>query len=343
MDNNGYKKERKGAEPDTYAVNGIFRTSCPTEHERCVASSLPKMDPKMNEKVSESIGKYRKVSGSPYTCDKCNVVCHTNFNYLRHLSTAKHNNGLVEGRPCVKHNCAFCAKSYSYASGLSKHVASKHSSAASETGKKLVEYEHMTAQLLQETNELRQTVIDISKKLHAPSIITHNNSHNNSHNKTFNLNFFLNETCKNAMNISEFIETIRVSLGELERVGEIGFVKGIADIIATKLNGLALTERPIHCSDLKRETLYVKDEDAWAKEVAGNPLMNNLIHHVSHKNLGALGEWRETHPNCNNPMMHESTRYQSLVAAACNGGGDSKSANDSIIKRLAKQVVIGKE
>ena len=184
------------------------------------------------------------------------------------------------------------------------------------------------------------------KKLQPPSIITTTNinnvSHTNSHNKTFNLNFFLNETCKDAMNISEFIKTINVSLDELERMGEIGFVKGIADIITKKLNGLALTKRPIHCSDIKRETLYVKDADEWAKEAAGNPKMKNLIQHVSHKNLGTLGEWREEHPDYGNPAAHESNQYQSLIAAACNGGGDSGLANESIVKRVAKHVVIGK-
>jgi len=219
-------------------------------------------------------------------------------------------------------------------------VSNKH--AADKT-----DYERMNLRLTRETNELRQTIIDISKQLHdtVGNIHTNshnNNSHNNSHNKTFNLNFFLNETCKDAMNISEFIKTIQVSLGELEKVGEIGFVKGISDIITKKLASLDLTKRPIHCSDLKRETLYVKDKDQWSKEAAGNPKINNLIQHVSHKNLGTLGKWIEEHPDYGNPAAHESNQYQSLIAAACNGGGDSGLANESIVKRVAKHVVIGK-
>jgi len=196
----------------------------------------------------------------------------------------------------------------------------------------------MCRDVMRDNEQLRQTIIDLSKKLR-PSIT---NTNTNSHNKTFNLNFFLNETCKDAMNISEFIETIKISLDELERVGEIGFVKGVADIITEKLKGLALTKRPIHCSDLKRETLYVKDEDAWERESAGNPRMKNLIQHVSHKNFGTLCEWREEHPEYGNPAAHESNRYQSLISAMCNGGGDSNSSTESIVKRVAKHVVIGK-
>ena len=238
------------------------------------------------------------------------------------------------------YQCSLCDKKYVGAYGLERHRRAAHEDS------KIISLAHTdetVRRLCKRNDELYQTIIDISKKLQPPAITTNSNNVNtNSHNKTFNLNFFLNETCKDAMNISEFIKTIQVSLGELERVGEIGFVKGISDIITKKLNGLALTKRPIHCSDLKRETLYVKDEDEWAKEAVGNPRITNLIQHVSHKNLGTLGAWREEHPDYGNPAAHESNQYQSLIAAACNGGGDSNLSNESIARRVAKHVVIGK-
>ena len=234
--------------------------------------------------------------------------------------------------------CGACGKMYASASGLYRH--SKACVSTSTDGKNLCHA----------VGELRETIINISKTMQQQQqqqpIISNSqintNSHNNSNNKTFNLNFFLNETCKDAMNISEFIDTIKVSLDELERVGEIGFVKGIADIITKKLNGLDQTKRPIHCSDIKREIMYVKDADEWAKEANGNPNMKKLIQHVSHKNLGTLGEWRKTHPNCTNPASHESTQYQIMVAAACNSNGEFGLSEEPIIKRVARHAVIQK-
>ena len=250
-----------------------------------------------------------------------------------------------------RYACTFCDKSYLSASGLYKHGKQHIDPTEVET----FDRADIKTYVLKETRELRQTIIDISNKLQlrgepqpaaANTTITHNHcgSHNttNSHNKTFNLNFFLNETCKDAMNISEFIDTIKVSLDELERVGEIGFVKGIADIITKKLNGLDQTKRPIHCSDIKREIMYVRDADEWAKEANGNPNMKKLIQHVSHKNLGTLGEWRKTHPNCTNPASHESTQYQIMVAAACNSNGEFGLSEEPIIKRVARHAVIQK-
>jgi len=194
------------------------------------------------------------------------------------------------------------------------------------------------ARLQKRNEELYYTIVDISKKLQ-PSTTNNTNTNTNSHNKTFNLNFFLNETCKDAMNLSAFIDSIQVSLGDLENLSADGFVKGISEVITANLAKLALTERPIHCSDLKRETLYVKDADAWEKEAAGNPRINRLVAHVSHKTFGALTEWREKHPGHGDAASRESAQYQSIVAAACESGA---AQNAAIARRVAKQVPIGK-
>ena len=295
-----------------------------------------------------------------FYCEKCASTCSSKRAYAKHLTTPKHNgaNGAtksakkitrklqIESTTPKQYPCLVCDNTYARAYNLARHVRAVHPSPdAKETSVDM-------ARLCARNDELYQTIVGISKQLQqssAPIAITNNHNHShtvhntNSHNKTFNLNFFLNETCKNAMNISEFIETIQVSLGELERVGEIGFVKGISDIITSKLNGLALTERPIHCSDLKRETMYVKDKDEWAKDAAGNPKMKHLIQHVSHKNLGTLGEWRETHPDYGNPTRRDSDRYQSLVASACDASGrGADSSGNAIIKRVARRVVLEK-
>ena len=311
-----------------------------------------------------------------YQCNLCAFICYKESNYAAHLTTRKHcfneknaekvhsilrnksrdDNGVPVGANIVQsltynsqylknaekvhsprliYGCDQCDKEYASKSAMTRHRKKTHVS--------------IDAVLADNVN-LRQTIIDLSKTMRPTTItnnITNTNSNNNnvnSHNKTFNLNFFLNETCKDAMNISEFIDTIQVSLGELERVGDIGFIKGIADIITAKLDGLALTKRPIHCSDLKRETLYVKDDGAWAKEPVGHPKMNRLIQHVSHKNLGTLRDWREAHPDYDNPVAHDSDKYQTLIAVACNiDASGGKSSNGHIVKRVSKRVVIEKE
>ena len=339
MDTNGNKKNAKNAKSDTFAVRDISSVQTIQEDMRSSDPTLIESPRKSIGKVSEKYRNGHKIPAA-YNCSHCNFECANKTNYFIHLSTQKHNNKMAL-RSSDKHECKFCNKTYSYASGLFKHVSAKHPNRRPNDAQTEA---HVLTDILKDNEQLRKTIIELSKTTQPSNTNSHNNnSHINSHNKTFNLNFFLNETCKDAMNISEFIETIKISLDELERMGENGFVKGIADIITNKLKGLALTKRPIHCSDLKRETLYVKDEDEWAKESAGNPKMKNLIQHVSHKNLGTLGEWREEHPDYGNPAAHESNRYQSLIAVICNSGGDSDSSNESIVKRVAKRVGIGKE
>jgi hypothetical protein len=175
---------------------------------------------------------------------------------------------------------------------------------------------------------------------------THNNhSHNttNSHNKAFNLNFFLNETCKDAMNITDFVDSIKLQLNDLEKVGEMGYVEGISNIITTNLKALDITQRPIHCTDKKREVLYVKDEDKWEKEDEEKNKLRKVIKKVASKNQRLITDFRTKHPDCVKASSKFSDQYNKIIVESMGGSGDNDiEKEDKIIKNISKATIIDK-
>jgi hypothetical protein len=191
-----------------------------------------------------------------------------------------------------------------------------------------------------ETNELQNTILEVIK-----NGTYNNNSHNtNSHNKSFNLQFFLNETCKDAMNIMDFVESIQLQLSDLERVGEIGFVEGISNIIVKNLKALDVTQRPVHCTDKKREVLYVKDEDKWEKQDEENMKLRKVIKKVTDKNMRLIPKYREKYPDCNKSISRYSDQYNKIIVESMGGPGDNDDEKaNKIIKNISKQVFVEKE
>jgi hypothetical protein len=166
------------------------------------------------------------------------------------------------------------------------------------------------------------------------------NSNINSHNKSFNLQFFLNETCKNAMNIIDFANSIQPKLADLEKIGELGYVDGISKIIVDNLKLLDITERPVHCSDLKRDTLYIKDNDKWEKENENNEKMKKLINSVTNKNISLIPEWKQKYPECTNSSSTKSTKINKMIMEVMDTDNVKR---EKIIKKIAKEVPIEKE
>jgi hypothetical protein len=195
--------------------------------------------------------------------------------------------------------------------------------------------------LIKENSELKNMVLDVCQKIQPLNNTI--NSHNiNSHNKTFNLNVFLNEHCKDAMNIMDFVDSLKLQLSDLESVGKLGFVNGISNIIVKKLNSLDETKRPIHCTDAKREVLYVKDEDKWEKENE-NKKIRKAIKHIAHKNSKLIPEFKAKHPDCVKSDSKYSDQYNKLIIEAMGGSGDNDSEKeDKIIKNIAREVIIDK-
>jgi hypothetical protein len=195
--------------------------------------------------------------------------------------------------------------------------------------------------LIKENQEFKNLILEIVKK----DTITNNNNNinNNSHNKTFNLNFFLNETCKDAMNIMDFVDSLKLQLSDLENLGKLGYVDGISKIIVQNLKSLDETKRPVHCTDSKREVMYVKDDNKWEKENENKQKMRKVIKHVTHKNSKLLKEFKTKYPGCEKSDSKYSDKYDKLIIEAMGGKGDNDlEKEDKIIRNIAKVVIIDK-
>ena len=168
-------------------------------------------------------------------------------------------------------------------------------------------------------------------------------THTNSHNKAFNLNFFLNETCKDAMNITDFIDSINLQLSDLEKVGEVGYIEGISNIIIKNLNDLDETKRPLHCTDKKRETIYIKDQGQWEKEDDNKSKIKKAINKIANKNIKLISQFREKYPECKKSESRISDKYNKMIIEAMGGLGDNNiEKEEKIIKNITKVTTIHK-
>jgi len=174
----------------------------------------------------------------------------------------------------------------------------------------------------------------------APTSITNTNNMTNCGNQTLNMQFFLNEQCKDAMNMKDFVNSIQLDTDDLENVGKLGYVEGMSNILITNLNKTELHKRPVHCSDIKRETLYVKDADKWECDGPDHAKMTNAVLAVEHKNVSLMGEWAARHPKCMNSNTNDNSRYFKLSKIITDGAKDGYISK--VIRRVAKNVLIGK-
>ena len=166
----------------------------------------------------------------------------------------------------------------------------------------------------------------------------------NSNNKTFNLQLFLNETCKDAMNIADFVSSIKVSLADLENTGRRGYIEGVSNIIINKLNNLEQHMRPLHCSDSKREILYIKDNDEWTKETDNKPILTKAIKTIANENIKQIHKWKEQYPDCSNSNSKKNDLFLKIVSNSMNGltiEEGEKNIN-KIISKVAKETAIDK-
>jgi hypothetical protein len=206
-------------------------------------------------------------------------------------------------------------------------------------------------EILKENGDLKHLIMDtqnqMMKVIESGAYNTTNNTTNNtntinSHNKAFNLNFFLNETCKDAMNIMDFVESIKLQLSDLEKVGEVGYVEGISNIIVKNLNELDVSQRPVHCTDKKRETMYIKDEDKWEKD-ENNSKIKKAIKRVASKNQRLLPKFKEAHPDCGTYHSKYSDQYNKIIIESVGGSGDNDAEKEEkIIRNISKNVIVEK-
>jgi hypothetical protein len=285
-----------------------------------------------------------------FFCEKCDFKCFTNTDWNRHIARAKHikttnNNDINLENFKPKYVCVNCEKEYNDRAGLWRHKK-KCPKEVSETNKEVdISDKNLIITLIQQNQELQKQNNEIQKQmLEVIKNGTNNTNINNSNNKTFNLQFFLNETCKDAMNITDFVNSIKLQLTDLENVGKNGYVNGISNLIVKNLNALEVNKRPVHCSDLKREIMYVKDENRWEKEKEKEKL-ENAIKKVSYKNVLKILEWQKEHPGCEYSCNKENDKYLQIVNESMGALTEEEKMKNinKIITRIAKEVVIEKE
>ena len=315
--------------------------------------------------------KKRQKNADIFFCEICNFRCCKKSDWDRHILRPKHiknendnkndkndNEKTPNGTSCG-YKCD-CGNIYKYQSGLSRHKRAencKKNANYSESYTDVGNFKVLTNLVLEvvKQNQELVTLNNVAQKHNQEltnkiveicgNSTTNNNTmiNSNNNNKTFNLNMFLNETCKDAMNITEFIDSLQLQLSDLEDVGKLGFVEGISNIIVKNLKALDVNKRPVHCADKKREVIYIKDEDKWEKDNDEKERLRKAIKKIAFKNEKLLPKYKELHPGCNYSHSKYADEYSKIVIETMGGLGNNDIENqDKIIRNIAKEVVIDK-
>jgi hypothetical protein len=321
------------------------------------------------------VAKSSEKVASDFYCKKCDYKCNRKFNWNKHLLTSKHNreqqvtlgdnfvaNVAKSSKiPCI-YSCEFCKKEYGSRNGLWKHkkfclspiISNKQKDDDNDDDNDNdndddhdndddeISMKQLILLMLQQNNKVQDALIEMSKQISMTNSNNTSNTNNNSHNQTtnnnsFNLQFFLNETCKNAMNITDFANSIKLQLSDLISVGELGYVEGISNIIVKNLNALDITQRPVHCTDKKRETIYIKDADKWEKDEDDKKL-KKFIRTIAFKNQNLFPKFKEKYPDYNDSESIHSDQYSKIVIESLDDSNPEK--QEKIIKNISKAVTI---
>ena len=285
-----------------------------------------------------------------FICEICHYTTSRIKDFNKHNLTQKHIINHLATSEIPKHTimCQTCNKTYKDRTGLWRHnklgkctklICSSECNddiditVTNDKNNIIMMILKQNADLIKEQSDIKQIILEIVKN----GTNNNNTIHNNSHNKAFNLNFFLNDTCKNAMNITEFVDSIKLELSDLMELGEIGYVAGMSKIITKNLNALDETIRPIHCTDTKRETFYVKDEDKWEKEDVETKKLKKLIFRLSNKTYKLMPKYREMYPDYDSSTSTHSDEYCKIIIEAmmCDPAKD-----DKIIRNISKITAI---
>jgi len=299
-----------------------------------------------------------------FSCEKCNFNCFKNSEWIRHTMTRKHKMDnkwiIMDSEKNAKNNnqpthICVCGKEYKYNTGLFKHqnkcpnyltiinVNNSKNEISPEIILELIKENKELKELLIEQNktfqEQNKTIIELATK-NSNNIV---NSNVNSHNKVFNLQIFLNETCKDAMNITDFVNSIKQQLPDLEHIEQVGFVNGISKIFVKNLKSLKQEIRPLHCTDEKRKVIYVKDENKWEKDCDQHKKVRNAIKRVAKDSFMTINEFKKKYPCCTEPDSKYNTRYNKLRIEVMGGSGNEDVDNENkIITNISREITIKK-
>jgi len=299
-----------------------------------------------------------------YSCETCKFYTAHHNDYIKHLDTRKHqklhesgykdesNDSQTIYKPII-FTCKHCTKIYQTSAGLWKHKKQCNISNLdnNESMNKLIlkiieENSTLVNKLANDSTELQNIIKEMIKNglINSSTNNSHNTTNNQNSNNTFNLQVYLNETCKNAMNLSEFVNTIVPTLEELEKTARDGYVKGISSIVNTRLDKVNKKDQPIHCTDGKREVLYIKENNVWNKEDEEKPLLLRAIKEVARKNICNILEWKKLYPDCTDSDSRKNDLYLKILLNAMSGGSEeeSKTNYDKIMSVVAKHTIVEK-
>ena len=289
-----------------------------------------------------------------FECTTCYFKCCKKSNYTKHLLTLKHKmltKVATENAGKMSHvfQCD-CGKEYKHRQSLSVHkkTCQKKSEENIENSKNSNNLDKDIIKLLiKDNSELKSMMLEVVKSIQPNTTNINNNTTNNNttnnNNNHFNLQIYLNETCKDAINLSDFVNSLQVKLKDLEETARLGYSEGVSKIFINGLNELEVNKRPIHCSDAKRETLYIKNQNEWTKD-ADKTLLTNAIKTVGKKNIQQIFEWQKKYPEYNDPASRQNDKYLKMLCNAMNGSTDDEQEKnmEKIIRNITKEVIIDK-
>ena len=309
-----------------------------------------------------------------FECTSCNYITGNKKDYNRHLVTAKHKiltcTDYIPKKPFINVFSCGCGKVYKHRQSLFSHkqkctivpinanemktentlipdmgssdIVMQLIKENQEFKSLLIEQQHTNQEFKELISEQTKTIIELSKK--DTGNIYNNNNNTINNNQKFNLNFFLNTTCKDAMNMSDFIKNMEINLKDIENIGKNGYVNGMTEMILSRIKELDVTKRPLHCTDLKRETMYIKDNDEWSKDSPENSNLHKMINYVAKRNYATIPLWREKYPECQN---WNDPKYDFCVDMMRNILGDigekQTRLDNKVIKNLSKHITIEKK
>ena len=295
-----------------------------------------------------------------FFCEKCNYSTTINSNYEKHKNTKKHLDNVGIDTNSLKCQCS-CGRLFANRSGLWKHkpkCMSTVQSVKNDNGEAVSS--DLFLQAINRTNELQEAFLEQNRELQNKLlekenyIIEQNNkllelsnkpTYNTINNNQFNMNVYLNERCKDAMNIVDFVNSLKLTIEDFETTGRLGFVEGISRIFIKELKNMEIEKLPIHCTDLKRETLYIKDNDKWEKENDEKRRFKWAINKVAQLNLNQIQNWQLAYPESvvNNTPANEKFTELALVALGGRGEEQENKFREKIMKNVLKEVVLDKK
>ena len=290
-----------------------------------------------------------------FNCEICDYSCSKKRDFDKHLNTLKHLKATTATENSSLHICSYCNKQYMDRTGLWKHkkkckkihIPQEHTNNDSNG---LI---NVIVKQQEETSELKKLLIEQSQQIHAqqkqiqeliPQLqqvtnITNNN--NTTNNNKFNLNFFLNEQCKDAISIQHFIENLNIGIRELEHMGHVGYVKGMMSIFSETLGKMDIYKRPLHCTDLKRDTLYIKQGDTWTKDTEDKTELKKIVETVKCRNYGSLRLWEREHPEAFECDTQDNIDYMRISSESLGGFNSTDTIKlNKIIKHVVKEVYV---